>query len=344
MPAKDLKILLVGPGAIGGITAAFISQAGYNISILARNPESIERLRSEGLHVFGRRGEVCAAPPVFASPSEVSGKVDIILLATKATSLPDVVHNLRPLMKPDSVLVSLQNGLCAETIADIIGMDTTIGCVVSWGATMHAPGELEMTSTGNFIIGRLNGRKDAILSAAKEILETVLPAEIAANIKGHLYAKLIINSCITTLGAISGMYLGKMLAIRKARNIFIGIVREAMAVAHAMGLKVEPVAKLDFDSFLKGTTPASRLKRHAIIRLIGLKYRRLKSSSLQSLERGERTEVDYLNGYISARGREFHVPTPLNDFLVQLVHAVESGSTHITPANLDDLGETVPNT
>ena len=96
MPAKDLKILLVGPGAVGGTTAAFISKAGYDLSILARNPKSIDRLRSYGLHVYGRRGEVRATPPAYASPSEVPEKMDIILLATKATSLPDVVHGEPP--------------------------------------------------------------------------------------------------------------------------------------------------------------------------------------------------------------------------------------------------------
>jgi len=336
MPANKTKILLVGPGAIGGITAAFISQAGYDISIMARNPKTVDRLRSAGLHVFGRRGEVRVSPPVFASPSEVPDKMDIIFLAAKATSLPGVVHALRPLMKSTSVFVSLQNGFCAEIIADIIGVDSTIACVVGWGATMHAPGELEMTSIGDFIIGRLDGRKDASLSSVKEILQTVFPTKISADIKGHLYAKLIINSCITTLGVISGMSLGKLLALRKARNIFIGIAREAMDVAYAMGLKVEPKAQLDFESFLKGSGFVARFKRQAIIRLIGFKYRRLKSSSLQSLERGERTEVDYLNGYISARGRELGIPTPLNDSLIQLVHSIESGSRPISPANLDD--------
>ena len=335
MPAKDLKILLVGPGAVGGTTAGFISKAGYDLSILARNPKSIDHLRSSGLHVFGRRGEVRATPPVYASPSEVPEKMDIILLATKATSLPDVVHAIRPFMKPSSVLVSLQNGFCAETIADIIGVDAVIACVVSWGATMHAPGEYEMTSTGNFVIGRLDGRMDATLTAVQELLQAVLPTGISANIKGHLYAKLIINSCITTLGAISGMYLGKLLAMRNARNIFIEIIREAMNIAHAMGLKVESVAKLDFDSFLKGTGPAAYLERHTMIRLIGLKYRRLKSSSLQSLERGERTEVDYLNGTISAKGKALGIPTPLNDFLTELVHSIEAGTLSISPKNID---------
>jgi 2-dehydropantoate 2-reductase len=146
----------------------------------------------------------------------------------------------------------------------------------------------------------------------------------------------VINSCITTLGAICGQYLGEMLRIRKARNMFIGIIREGMDVAGAMGLRVEPVSRLDLGSFLRGAGPASKLKRHALIRLIGFKYRKLKSSSLQSLERGERTEIDFFNGFIAARGKELGVKTPLNEFLTACVKDIEAGRREIGLSNFDD--------
>jgi len=336
MTDKDMKILVVGAGAIGGITAGFISKAGHDLRILEKNQTIVDRIRSAGLHVFGRRGDVRVSPAAFSEPAQVSDKMDAILLATKATSLPGIVNDLKPLMKPETVVVSLQNGLCEEIIAGIIGKDATIGCVVGWGATMHEPGELEMTSTGDFIIGRLDGRTDGTLVSIKEILQSVAPTRISDNVMGHLYAKLVINSCITTLGAVCGLYLGEMLRIRKVRNIFIGIIREAMDVARALGLKVEPVAKLDYDSFLRGRGFPGALKRHVLIRIIGFKFRRLKSSSLQSLERGERTEIDFFNGYIAAKGRELRVATPLNEFLTWMIKDIEAGRREISRVNFDD--------
>jgi 2-dehydropantoate 2-reductase len=275
-------------------------------------------------------------PPVFAQIAEIDGPVDIIFLATKATSLPGVVIDLKPLMKAGTVIVSLQNGLCADIIAGIVGTEATIGCVIGWGATLHEPGVMEMTSKGGFIIGRLDGRTDDVLLGVQSTLAEAAPTTISANIIGHLYGKLIINSCITTLGAICGQYLGPMLRIRKARNMFIGIIGEGMDVARAMNLHVEPVSRLDFGSFLRGTGPLARLKRHALIRLIGFKYRKLKSSSLQSLERGERTEIDFLNGFIASRGRELGVRTPLNEFLIACVKDIEAGRRKIGLSNFDD--------
>ena len=100
---------------------------------------------------------------------------------------------------------------------------------------------------------------------------------------GHLYSKLIINSCISSLGAICGLYLGKMLGIRKIRNIFIEIIREAVEVSDRMGIRIEVFGgRLDFRKFISGNGFVANLKRHLMIRFIGFKYRRLKSSSLQS--------------------------------------------------------------
>jgi 2-dehydropantoate 2-reductase len=168
------------------------------------------------------------------------------------------------------------------------------------------------------------------------MLNEVAPCRISQNIMGELYAKLVINACINSLGAIAGLNLGGLLAVKKVRNIFIVLMREAMDVAEAMGLKVEPGGggKLDYYRFVEGKGLLAQWKRHLMIRAIGFKYRRIKSSSLQSLERGRGTEIDYLNGYICERGREHGVPTPLNDIVVAMVKQIEAGERSITPENI----------
>ena len=106
-------------------------------------------------------------------------------------------------------------------------------------------------------------------------------------------------------------------------------------MAHALGLSVPPFGgKLDYDRLMAGSGVISRLRRHGMIRLVGLKFRRLKSSSLQSLERGKPTEIDYFNGYIAAKGRECGVATPVNDALTAMVKAIERGELAISTDNL----------
>jgi len=169
------------------------------------------------------------------------------------------------------------------------------------------------------------------------MLEAVLPVEISGNIMGSLYSKLIINSCITSLGAVCGLYLGEMLAVKKIRKIFVEVMREAIAVADAMRISVEVYAgKIDYYKLLSGAGLFDHLRRHMMIRLVGFKYRRLKSSMLQSLERGKPTEIDYLNGYISDNGAKYGIPTPVNDMIISIVKDIEIGEKDISPGNFDD--------
>ena len=151
---------------------------------------------------------------------------------------------------------------------------------------------------------------------------------------------MIINACITSMGVLSGLGLGVMLKSSRARNIFIGVMKEAMQVADAMELTVPPFAeKLDYYSFIKGNHIFAKLKRHALIRIIGFKYRRLKSSSLSSLRRGKPTEIDYFNGFIADKGSEFSVPTPLNSRIVVMIKQIEQGKRDITPQNFFELSD-----
>lgn len=133
----------------------------------------------------------------------------------------------------------------------------------------------------------------------------------------------------------TGQTLGQMLVGKRARNFFIEIVREDIAVAAAMKISVPPFGgKLNYYAFIKGNTLLSGIKRHVILFIVGLKYRKLKSSSLTSLKRDGKTEVDFLNGWISGKSRELGVPTPVNDRVVAIIKEIEAGKREICPENI----------
>lgn len=334
-----MRTAVIGAGAIGGITAAFLARAGHDPEVVCKHADTAEKAAGEGLRVFGVRGDFRAPVKALAAVEELTPGPDVVFLATKATDMLEASQALRPLLKNGSLVVSLQNGLCEEALGRVLGPERMVGCVVGWGATMHGPAELEMTSTGEFVLGALDGRSDPRLGAIGEMLANVVPTRVSANILGELYGKLIINSCITALGGVCGLYLGQMLAQPRARRLFLAIMAEAMAVAEGLRLKVEPGGggKLDYYRFLAGRGPLASLKRHLTLRLVGHKYRRLKSSLLQSLQRGRPTEIDYLNGYVCAKGREVDVPTPLNDAVVAMIKEIEAGRRAIQPENLAEL-------
>jgi 2-dehydropantoate 2-reductase len=337
MKNSDISFLVVGAGAIGGITASLLKRDGINVEIVCKYDDYASLINKKGISIKGVLGEFTVQIPACSAISQVQEKKDIVLLATKATDMMKAARSVLEILKKDGYLISLQNGICEDDLASIVGKDRVIGCVTGWGATMESPGNLIMTSKGDFILGYPGKAPDNHLKNIADILSSVVPVKTTDNIMGHLYAKLIINSCITSLGAICGLYLGKMLSIMKVRRIFIEIIREAVRVADCMNLRIGLLAgKIDFNKFIRGDSLFSNLSRHLLIIIIGFKYRRLKSSSLQSLERGKKTEIDFLNGYIVRNGNRLGVPVPVNAIIVDMLHEIELEKREISIHNFDD--------
>lgn len=337
MSVKDKSILVVGAGSIGGISAAFLKKAGYNVEIVCKYEDYKETIMNDGLSVKTLSGKFSERMKAYTSINEFNGKKDIILFAVKATDLKEAADDLKPVLRQDSLVISMQNGICEPELERILGREHIVGCIVGWGATMDKQGLLKMTSEGDFVIGYTNREADKQLKELEELLGAIRPVRISSNMMGHLYSKLIINACITSVGAITGLLLGEMMQRPKARKLFIHIIREALELAYILKIQVEDYGgKLNYYDFTDNKKRLSDLRRHIILRMMGFKYRRLKSSSLQSLQRGKLTEIDYLNGYIASNGREYGVPTPVNAAIVNMVHQIEEGKRKISVLNLDE--------
>ena len=329
------RVLIVGAGAIGGTLGALLARAGRDVVFLVKSRETAATITNEGLTVGGVRGTFTARPRAEWESGKLTGPFLAVMAAVKAYDLSGALHPVLPALSADCPVVSLQNGLCMDELEGLAGRDRAVGCVVGWGATMHGDGGMELTSEGEMVIGNRSTGGRARLETVRELLSLAFPTVISDDIYAELYSKVIINSCITTLGALSGRTLGWMLERRLYRRAFIRIIREGMAAAEAAGIDVPPYAgRLDYHAFLKGEGPGGALRRHLTLLLMGAKYRRLKSSSLQSLERGRPTEVDYFNGAIARIAREHGVGTPFNDRLTRMVHDVETRTRAIGPSNI----------
>jgi 2-dehydropantoate 2-reductase len=328
------RILIIGAGAIGGTLGALLSRAGREVVFLTKSEETAAAINRDGMTVRGVRGTFTARPRAEWRPQGLEAPFALVMAAVKTYDLDAALRPALDLIAEGCPVVSLQNGICIEELERLVGRDRAVGCAVGWGATMRGAAEMDLTSEGELVIGCRSPAGQACLTDVAVLLTPAFPVKISQDILADLFSKLIINSCITTLGAISGRTLGWMLARRMYRSLFIDIIREGMSAARAAGIRVPPYAgRLDYEAFLKGDGPVDGLRRHLFIRLMGMKYRRLKSSSLQSLERGKPTEVDSFNGYIVRTARAHGLEAPLNERLVRMVHEIESKSRPITPAN-----------
>jgi 2-dehydropantoate 2-reductase len=329
----EKRIIVIGPGAIGGSTAGMLTRKGFDVTLVCKYPEVASKISQEGIRIHGLGKEMVVRIPSVATVQELEGTADLVLLATKAMDMVDSARDILPLLGPDTKVISMQNGIMEEDLAEIVGRDRTVGCVVGFGATMQAYGIIELTSTGDMWLGYIDRDPDPELKEISRILSVVATTHLVKRILPTRYAKLIINSCTSTLGVITGLELGTLLKHKRARQLFIKVGEEAIQVADALGIQVPPYGgSIRIRTILNSPDPV----RHLAIRIIGIRYRRMKSTNLQSLERGGGTEIEYLNGYIVERGNLLNVQTPVNTKLLEMVREIEAKERAITPANLKE--------
>lgn len=339
-----LRFLLMGCGSVGGVIAGRLIQAGYDVTIITHNETISQAIDTQGLTLITPDETLVVPATAYTQVTSVEGPFDAVLLAMKATDVEAAARDVTPLLTPDGYVVTLQNGIVEDRVGEILGRDRVIGALVGWGATMREPGVYEMTSRGELTIGELDGTRTGRVRQLKTVLDTAAPTNISTHIYGSLWSKLAINCVVTTLGAVTGQTLGKMLRRRTVRRLALAITSEVVDVAEAYNVEMEPVGgTLDIhrlyvppeDRF--GGFRLSAVPKHAIILAVGIKFRRLRSSMLQSIERGRRPEIDTMNGYVIERGQEVGVDTPVNAALTKMVREIEVGTRVPKPENLDEL-------
>lgn len=334
-----MKTILIGAGAIGGTVAVLAKNAGYDVSILCHSEKSKNDIEANGISLHGARGDFKSDFICYGSVSEVGDeKFDICIIATKYSAMAESAGLILPYLKDDSLVVGMQNGLCTDELAGIVGKKRAVGCMLGFGATRNTPSDITMTSLGEMYIGMPGGYHPEALDFLKEMLDSVLPTTISDDITRQQYSKLIINSCINATAGITGKTLGVIIDDSRAGKLFLAIAREGMHVAKAMGINVPKYGKLlEYRLLmLMDNAPYNAICRMIVKLVAKIKYADVKPSTLQSLERGELTEIDIFNGYIAAKGREFGVSTPVNTRLTEMIHEIERGERPITPDNLDE--------
>ena len=333
-----MRFLVIGAGAIGGTTAAFMTMAGYDVTVLCRREALARTLRDRGMRISGVRGELDVPLRAVCGAENLEGSFDCCIVSTKAYDTIDAVRSALPHLTEEGLVLVLQNGICVDELLEAAGERRSACGVTSFSSTMISPDHMELTGEGAFQIGMAAGFEDARLELVRQAMSAMVPTEIKTPILAYMYSKLVINSGITCGGALTGQLLGQMLKSAASRRFFISLVYEDMALAEKMGIRVPPFGgKLDYYKFIAGSGRLDAFRRHAMLFAVGLKYRKLKSSSLTSLERGKPTEVEVLNGWISRKGREYGVPTPVNDRLVELIRQIEAGQRESAPENIAEL-------
>jgi 2-dehydropantoate 2-reductase len=336
----DTRILIEGIGGIGGVIAARMIQAGYNPALVTANEEITGAINREGLRITTPEGAAIVPARAYTSLDNLppDERFDAAYLLMKANSVVEAAQKTVPWLTPEGYVVTLQNGIVEDAVSAAIGSRRVVSGIIGWGGTMTAPGVYEKTSTGETHIGELSGAITHRLTELKSALECATPVVVTENIRGALWSKLAINCTITTLGALTGDLLGEMLQDRQTRRVFMRTYGEVVETADALGIRLERIAANPRTLYVPPkANPFTLFVRDLLVRVVGRRYGKLKSSMLQSLERGRKTEIDFLNGYVVEQAKKVNVPTPVNAALTQMIREIEDGTRKIERKNLDEL-------
>lgn len=321
-----MKTAIYGAGSLGTILGAYISRAGVPIELVSRNVAHVEALREHGATVTGT---VSFTQPVTALvPADMRGPYDVIFLITKQLDNERVVRGLEPLLAPDGVICTLQNGLPEPLISSIVGKERTLGCTVAWGATRKGPGVSELTSDPDslsFGLGEPPEVPRERVEQVRALLQHMCPVVMEKNFVGARFSKLLVNAAFSGMSTVLGCTFGEAAHDRRSRVYVQRAIKECLDVARAAEIRIEPIQGIDVARLLDYHGPVKRAISFAILPLAIKKHAGLRASMLQDLEHGRLTEVDAINGSVCRLGAEHGVPTPVNDEVVTLVHAMERG-------------------
>ena len=326
---------IYGAGSLGTVLGAYLAKNGVEIELVNRNREHVQALREKGARVSGTAA--FTVPVTALLPEEMEGPYDVVFLMTKQLNNPEVCAFLKPLLAADGVVVTMQNGIPEPGIAEIVGREHVMGCVVEWGATLTGPGEVTLTSDPgslSFHMGRMPGITDAQFSLVKSLLEKMCPVHVEENLAGARWSKLLINATFSGIGTALGGVFGDVSEGKQAKGLALRCMKECIDVGHAAGVTFAPVQGKDITKLFYYRTPVKKAFGELILPVAMKKHRLIEPSMLQDLKKGKPCEIDAINGVVCAEGRKHGVPTPVNDRIADTVKKIQAGELRAEPKNI----------
>lgn len=307
-------------------------EGAAEVLVLSTNGEVRESIERAGLQVRERRSSFVTPVRTVAELLPDVRPFELVILATPPTAVEAATRRILPWLMADGRVVCVQNGLCEERVARIVGGERVIGAVVFFGASMPEPGVAERTSAGGMALGRLDERPDPKLPLVARLLSAVGPVRTTDNLRGVRWTKLAINCAMSTFGTIGGEPVGVLMRRYDARQLGIEVISEAVRVARREGVRLEkPGGAIDLGWLV--VEPGGRATpwrpamaaRHLMVLAAVTPYRRLRSSMLAAIERGREPAVDYLNGEIEERAAAHGLAVPVNAAARAAVWAIARG-------------------
>lgn len=334
---KNTPITIIGAGAIGGTTGAFLHDAGYQVTLVDLVEEHVQKIQDEGLRITGIRGDRVFQVPAI-TPDELSGPLGVTFLCVKGHFTEPAMQQYGSMLGDDGYIVSLQNGLNEEIISRHVGRERTVGCFVHFGADYLEPGLIQLGNEQTIFVGELDGKPSDRVDGIQTALSNVMPCRTTTNIWGFLWGKLTYAAMAFVVSAVDAT-VPEVLDDEFGRNLARLASQEAYLVGKSQADTLEMIGEFDPNAFAPGVDFETRSDA-ALMSMVmpmrdGVKQHMGIWRDLKVKRR--KTEVDVQVAALVDYGEQNGIPTPVNRAVVEVIHEIENGERDMEWENLREI-------
>ncbi len=310
MNASTRPVVVVGAGSVGSFFGAMLARAGHPVVLVGR-PAHVEAIRRDGLklHMGGELHRVAIAA---TTELEAVRDAEWVLFCVKSRDTQELARRMAPLLAPDALVLSLQNGVENPAVLARHLRQPVIAAAVYVATALPEPGAVRHFGRGELVIGPADAAAARAPGLAQRLQELVdrfasaqVPVTVSDRVLDELWGKLLVNCAYNAISALTRQPYGRMVGLASIRALQDAVVREVLEVAHACG------------------HPLDETRARASVEQIGRSMPGQLSSTAQDLAAGKPTEIDDLNGLIVRRGAELGIATPANQALYALVRLAQ---------------------
>jgi len=293
-----MKVAVMGAGAVGCYYGAMLARAGHEVVLIGRAAH-VEAVRARGLRLETKAVDEHVPLGASTAPAAVQG-ADLVLFCVKSADTEAAAAQVRPHLSPGALVLTLQNGVDNDARVRAVLACEVAAAVVYVATEMAGPGHVRHHGRGELVIAP----SPRSAEVAEALIAAGVPTQVSCDVRGALWAKLVLNCAYNALSAVSQLPYGELVKGEGVAEVIRDVVAECLAVAQADGVAVPG----DTDAALRGIAQSMPSQS---------------SSTAQDLARGKPTEIDHLNGFIVRRGEALGVATPANRVLLVMVKLLE---------------------
>src|SRR6187455_2913051 len=297
-----MKIAIFGSGGVGGYFGGRLAAAGEDVTFLARGAH-LTAMQKEGLHIASPQGDVHLPTVQATDRPQAIGPVDVVLFTVKLYDVETAAATLAPLIGPDTVVITMQNGVDAvDMVSRHVGAEHVAGGAAYIVAVIDKPGHVRHTTAQQLVFGERDKRRSARLVAFEEAgVRAGFQAKASDDVEADLWMKFVRLATWSGMTTVTRSPMGVVRDTPETFEMMVAAIEEVIAVGRAKGVNL-PADLMDTTLAMIKNFPASS-----------------KSSMLEDIERGRRLELPWLSGAVVRLGKESGVPTPIHQFITTVL-------------------------